>query len=84
MQCMHCEYMDTSPILAYTALALHMTLQNVSINSKYCGTKNNRTDPSRSHMEASISICLFFKILVLNTEKFVVVDGLSTPNFCFS
>lgn len=55
VQCMHCEYMDTSPILAYTVLALHMTLQNVSINSqKDCGTRNNSTDSSRSLLEASI------------------------------
>ncbi|KAA8531575.1 hypothetical protein F0562_006284 [Nyssa sinensis] len=39
MQCMHCDYMDTSPVLAYTALTLHMSLQNVGIN----GTNNHGT-----------------------------------------
>ncbi|KAF7130526.1 hypothetical protein RHSIM_Rhsim10G0100700 [Rhododendron simsii] len=32
VQCRHCDYMDTSPIMAYTSLTLHMSLQNVSIN----------------------------------------------------
>ena len=85
VQCMHCEYMDTSPILAYTVLALHMTLQNVSINSqKDCGTRNSSTDSSRSLLEASIFN--LFLMLVLNTQKYVVADGLLSPNpiFCFS
>ncbi|PSR87924.1 Condensin-2 complex subunit like [Actinidia chinensis var. chinensis] len=32
VQCMQCDYMDTSPILAYTTLTLHASLQNVGIN----------------------------------------------------
>lgn len=55
MQCVLCEYLDVSPILAYTALALHMTLQNVTIyGNKLCGTKKNNTDSLGSFQEASI------------------------------
>ncbi|KAG6728987.1 hypothetical protein I3842_01G004800 [Carya illinoinensis] len=56
VQCMLFEYMDVSPILAYTALALHMTLQNVTIHStKLRGTKkNNSTDSLRSFQEPTV------------------------------
>jgi condensin-2 complex subunit G2 len=82
VQCMHCEYMDVHPILAYTCLALHMTLQNVSINStKDCGTKEkNRSNSSRSLLEASVfSFSLIFSILVFDTEEYDVTNELPTP-----
>lgn len=47
VQCVHCEYMDTFPISAYSALALHASLQDVSSN------KNDRTDSSGSTLEVS-------------------------------
>ncbi|KAB1214898.1 Condensin-2 complex subunit G2 [Morella rubra] len=46
LQCVHCEYMDAYPVLAYTALALHMTLQNISINS----TKPNALEQTMDHL----------------------------------
>ncbi|KAL7231670.1 hypothetical protein ACSBR2_009829 [Camellia fascicularis] len=56
LQCMHCSYMDTSPILAYTALTFHMSLQNVSINgTNNHGTKNKaRLDSSGSSLEPTL------------------------------
>ncbi|KAK9923353.1 hypothetical protein M0R45_031777 [Rubus argutus] len=47
VQCVHCEYMDTFPISAYAALALHASLQDVSSN------KNDTTDSAGSTLEAS-------------------------------
>jgi condensin-2 complex subunit G2 len=83
VQCIHCEYMDVHPILAYTSLALHMTLQNVSINStKDYGTEeNNRANSSRSLLEASVFSFLFlmFSILVFDTEEYDVTNELPTP-----
>ncbi|KAJ6419765.1 hypothetical protein OIU84_029809 [Salix udensis] len=37
--CISCEYMDTSPVLAYSGLALHMSLQNTSISTNDYGSK---------------------------------------------
>ncbi|KAK9284726.1 hypothetical protein L1049_023903 [Liquidambar formosana] len=56
VQCIHCEYMDTSPILAYTALALHMTICNVHINgTNNHGTKmNDGLDSASSSLEAML------------------------------
>ncbi|KAK9284314.1 hypothetical protein L1049_023485 [Liquidambar formosana] len=56
VQCMHCEYMDTSPILAYTALALHMTICNVHINgTNNHGTKmNDGLDSASSSLERTV------------------------------
>ncbi|PRQ50927.1 putative condensin-2 complex subunit G2 [Rosa chinensis] len=45
VQCMDYEYVDTFPVSAYTALALHLSLQNVSSN------KNDGTDSSGSTLE---------------------------------
>ncbi|XP_024025465.1 uncharacterized protein LOC21392733 isoform X2 [Morus notabilis] len=42
LQSLHCECIDISPVLAYTTLSLHMTLENVSISgSKDCSSKRN-------------------------------------------
>lgn len=62
VQCKHCDYMDMSPILAYTSLTLHMSLQNVSINgvNNHGTKKKDSTDSARSSLEASdISAELF-------------------------
>lgn len=66
LQCVFCEYMETSPLLAYTTLALHMTLQNINIRTnEHCAKKNDRTDSS-SIPEASsslfFSICVYFNL----------------------
>ncbi|KAJ8765530.1 hypothetical protein K2173_014652 [Erythroxylum novogranatense] len=37
VQCINYMYMDISPILAYTALALHMTLQNINTSTNVRG-----------------------------------------------
>lgn len=58
LQCMQYECMDTFPVSAYTILALHMSLQNVSSNM------NDRTDSSGSTLQvsdisvSSDSVCL--------------------------
>lgn len=39
--CISCEYMDTSPVLAYSGLALHMSLQNISISTNDYGSKKS-------------------------------------------
>ncbi|RXI07062.1 hypothetical protein DVH24_026198 [Malus domestica] len=71
VQCMHCEYMDTSPVLAYTALALHMSLQNASSTTTDCGTKSkDRTDSTRSSSEANSSVlCTLHTTCVLKITK---------------
>jgi len=55
--CISCEYMDTSPVLAYSGLALHMSLQNISISTNDSGSKNSEGTDSSSILEAS---CIFF------------------------
>ncbi|CAL8164705.1 unnamed protein product [Prunus armeniaca] len=47
VQCMHCEYVDTSLVLAYTDLALHMSLQ-----------KDHRTESTRSSLETELEQAL--------------------------
>ena len=69
LQCSDCEYMDVSSVLAYTALSLHMTLENVRISSlKDCGKmKNESSDSSRSSPKASSishNLCSSFKSLL--------------------
>lgn len=57
LQCLHCEYMDVSSVLAYTALSLHMTLENVGLSSlKEYGnnTKNGSSESSQASPKASI------------------------------
>ncbi|RDX71533.1 Condensin-2 complex subunit G2, partial [Mucuna pruriens] len=56
VHCGHCEYMDISPVLAYIALALQMTVDNVgrsSIQSGDTKRKKNKIDSSTSFSEAS-------------------------------
>ncbi|XAR51362.1 hypothetical protein NMG60_11005964 [Bertholletia excelsa] len=55
VQCMHCDYMDVSPIFAYTALALHMYLRNVSISDEDgCGTKKSAGTDSHYSLEPTL------------------------------
>lgn len=58
VHCMNYEHMDTTPILAYSSLALHLTLQNISS----MGAKNEGFHFSRSSsLEASdINVTRFF------------------------
>lgn len=49
--CISCEYMDTSPVLAYSGLALHMSLQNISISTDDSGSKNSEGTDSSSILE---------------------------------
>ncbi|KAL6961354.1 hypothetical protein U1Q18_039122 [Sarracenia purpurea var. burkii] len=55
VQCMHCDYVDTCPVLAYTALTLYMSLQNVTITgTDNHGTKRRAcTDSAGSSLKAS-------------------------------
>ncbi|POO00719.1 Condensin-2 complex subunit G [Trema orientale] len=56
LQCLHCEYMDVSSVLAYTALSLHITLENVRIGSlKDCGNmKNGSSDSSQASLKQTV------------------------------
>lgn len=56
VHCGHYEYMDISPVLAYIALALQMTVDNVGRSSKQNGDtkgKKNKIDSSSLLSEAS-------------------------------
>ncbi|XP_065876662.1 uncharacterized protein [Euphorbia lathyris] len=47
LQGVSCENVDATPVLAYTTLALHMTLQKVNLSMNEFGhTENDRTDRS--------------------------------------
>ncbi|KAG9160493.1 hypothetical protein Leryth_022321 [Lithospermum erythrorhizon] len=47
LQCMQCDAMSASPVSAYTALALHMSLNNISINgSKTPNVKRKHEKPA--------------------------------------
>ncbi|KAF5196392.1 Condensin-2 complex subunit g2 [Thalictrum thalictroides] len=54
-QCMHLEYIDTSPVLAYTALALHAELHNADLarTSDLGVKKTNTTDFNRSLLKGN-------------------------------
>lgn len=53
-QCVSCEYMDVSPLLAYTALSLHMTLENITVKTKNSfGRKNSNSDSSEKNQKVS-------------------------------
>ncbi|XP_031261940.1 uncharacterized protein LOC116120144 [Pistacia vera] len=56
VQSICCEYMDAYPVLAYTAVALQMALQNTGMsNTNDSGSKkNNRTESSRSISETML------------------------------
>ncbi|KAL5556803.1 hypothetical protein UlMin_039039 [Ulmus minor] len=56
LHCIHCEYMHVAPVLAYTDLSLHLTLQNVDISSSEgCGTKkSDGSDSSSSSPKATL------------------------------
>lgn len=51
IQCLHCDYMETSPILAYTSLSLHMSLNNVKLK----GTNNHGPKMKDYHASTSSS-----------------------------
>lgn len=56
VQCRHCDYMDTTPILAYTSLTLHMSLHNVSINgvNNHGTKKKDSSDSGGSPLEPTL------------------------------
>lgn len=84
LQCTHCEYMDTTPVMAYTALSLHMALQNGSLcSSKDTSTKKNESSDSlRSSLKASSStyILNFHFPIYLHQSCFHMYD-VSSFNF---
>ncbi|XP_059644076.1 uncharacterized protein LOC132285860 [Cornus florida] len=77
VQCMHCDYMDTSPVLAYTALTLHMSLQNVGINL----TNNRRSkenaclDSAGSSLELPLLDQTMDHLLKCTNKLFVAGDS---------
>ncbi|KAK6923140.1 Condensin-2 complex subunit G2 [Dillenia turbinata] len=56
LQCMCCDYMDTTPLMAYTALATQMTLQDVGLAST--SDKSNVLNSGGSSMQASYQTAL--------------------------
>ncbi|XP_030497409.2 uncharacterized protein LOC115713067 isoform X2 [Cannabis sativa] len=60
LQCLNCEYMDVSSVLAYTTLSLHMTLENVRISSFLdCGNmENDSSDSSQASLKTVIEQAL--------------------------
>ncbi|XP_052195957.1 uncharacterized protein LOC127803610 [Diospyros lotus] len=54
LQCVHCDYMDVFPVFAYTALALHMSLQNVSGAYNYGTKKKASLDSGGSTSEPTL------------------------------
>ncbi|KDP32070.1 hypothetical protein JCGZ_12531 [Jatropha curcas] len=54
LHCICCEYMDTYPILAYTALAVHMTLQDINIRTNEYGTQKNDRIETSSILERTL------------------------------
>lgn len=79
LQSSHCEYMDVSPLLAYTALSLHMTLENVSLNTKDCSSKRiDASNSSGSNLKASgISSNFLNKLPVSILCEFNISIGLT-------
>ncbi|KAF5736222.1 hypothetical protein HS088_TW14G00358 [Tripterygium wilfordii] len=73
LQCLHYDYMDTYPVLAYTALALHMMFQNVGISSS-CPRKNEMTDSSRSTTEENVLAQTVDHLLYCTTKLFEAGD----------
>ncbi|XP_048322357.1 uncharacterized protein LOC107424913 [Ziziphus jujuba] len=75
LQCTHSENMDVLPVLAYTALSLHMTLQNVSIrSSKDSGIKKNESsDSSKSSTKTVLEQTLSH--ILYCTEKLFGAGG---------
>lgn len=64
LHCMYCDYMDVYPVLAYTALALELTLQNIGISrpSGSGSKKDDRTESTRSSSEASFILLAVFHL----------------------
>lgn len=54
VECVHYEYMDTFPVLAYTSLALHMAIHNISgTGTKNC-TMNQNNGLEDSYVEGTV------------------------------
>lgn len=65
LQCTYCDYMDAYPILAYTSLALQMSILNTGICDP---TRNDGTESSKPTSEASNTLLAPF---LLNSLFFV-------------
>ena len=81
VHCGHYDYMDISPVLAYMALALHMTVDNVSticIQNSDTRRKKHKIDSSTSLSEASRII---MHIVVI---EFLALLKIYLPNFLAS
>ncbi|KAJ9170574.1 hypothetical protein P3X46_018672 [Hevea brasiliensis] len=77
LQCVCCEYMETSPLLAYTALALHMTLQNINIRTSECSAKKKDRTDSSSILERTL-LDETVDHLLNCTEKLLAADDAGT------
>lgn len=69
LQCTRCDYMSLSPILAYTALAFHMSFQDNNLRGdKNVNKKKRRTESTNEASEAS---CAF---LLLSASMKLLID----------
>lgn len=60
LQPVQCDYISVSPLLAYTALSLHMSAQNISITEKHSLKKKNCLEPtSTAEVDTSLNCCVF-------------------------
>lgn len=79
--CMHCESLDTSPVLAYAAVAMHISLQSVELtNTNDIG--NDGTNSSQS-TRPSLEVSNIFYLCILFESFLGKKDNLSLKALIF-
>nr|GMC66300.1 uncharacterized protein LOC109168908 [Ipomoea batatas] len=58
LQPVQCDYISVSPLLAYTALSLHMSAQNISIIEKHSVKKRNCLEPTSSAERTTLGLTM--------------------------
>lgn len=76
LQASCCEYMDVYPLLAYTSLALHMTLQNLNMDAQ----KNDTIIAEARTFRFHYWLLTLHKIRSLISRIFHFLAGYSGPN----
>ncbi|KAF8406207.1 hypothetical protein HHK36_008292 [Tetracentron sinense] len=81
-QCMYYEYMETSPVLAYTSLTMHMTLQNVSLTGTNNHGDNEDTglNSARSSLERTVLDHSINHLLNCTEKLFGVIESGKVSN----
>lgn len=69
--CMHHESLDTSPVLAYAAVAMHKSLQSLELTdtNNYGNGNTNSSQSMRPSLEVSNNICLCVIFESLSKKK---------------